>query len=1102
MDTRLVAICHNHHPGALGQYYERALRRDPALRDRYDLVTVGPSTAAHPTDVPYAGDCTLREAFDAAGRTRLPDILLYFDALPLVPLGLTDMPSVNVFMCSDWQKHFYWFMHMARLFDLVLTQWREAEDALRRVDVPEVRTLFWTGYDPEIFRPMDLPKAYDVTFVGMLDPRLCRYRGRAVERLIKLSDEGVRVNLMQGVWYEDVARAYSQSKIVFNKGWDNGFNARVIESMACGSMVLTHAVQGEDAALGFRDREHVVFYHNDAEIQDLVRYYIDHDEEREGIARAGRAAVADRFSYDTRARTVLDSIETWRTERSRPPDRLSSEETAYCEGIASAYAGKLEVAETMLRRSGQRDPRARNAVGAVVGRLGRREEAVRTLTDAAESAPGYAIALINRANVELDAGRPGQAAVSLSDAVTRLTDPAYASVDQSGLTFYTDYDAFKWEYEYSFIDHAGRDETGRIDRLRQNLLCRAYEMSGDVASVSDPGSAAAVEAYVNAVALRGDDGHLRFKLGRARLRFGDTVSGETELRRAVSMEPMFADAQEELYRLLRAQGRIEEAAELFRESLGANPLFRRDRAPACRELGDMYEQLGRLHDACVWWDASLALEREIPELREKLIRVCTELTDRALAAEPDRPRPTVALAQIARNEEMCIEASLRSIAGFVDDMVVLDTGSTDDTPEIAARCGARVVRVAWPEDFAAARNEAIRHVDTDWVVMLDADEVTSPECLAALDRYIRCGIWDAVQTYLMTYVADPRTVGFRPARDRVRSRGMPGYYLNPLVRVFRNRPGVQFEGRVHETILGSLLRAGGRIAHTAIEIDHYGLTKGPRSAVHKKSQYLSLCERNIAERPTDIKALLETGMQLRDLGEYDRAVEVFEQALKLNPYFVWVVAGLIETALIGGRHFGAARRAVEQFERTRPIDMPEVQINYAMLLMRLGETADARRRLETALAAAPENAVGHCVFGMLSEIENDTETADRAYVRALELVPEYTACRNRRAAMHTRLRVAEMLDRGDVVEGVRMLRAAIETDPGNELALNDLAVAFCNAGQTEEAAELLRRGVERRPWTEVVCRNFLDVMGMLDREDEAGRIIYEARDRMEGGHDG
>ena len=82
----------------------------------------------------------------------------------------------------------------------------------------------------------------------------------------------------------------------------------------------------------------------------------------------------------------------------------------------------------------------------------------------------------------------------------------------------------------------------------------------------------------------------------------------------------------------------------------------------------------------------------------------------------------LALVMIARNEARCIARALESARPHVDRMVVLDTGSADATPEIAAHLGAEVGRFAWCDDFAAARNAALEMADADWVLMLDADE--------------------------------------------------------------------------------------------------------------------------------------------------------------------------------------------------------------------------------------------------------------------------------------------------------------------------------------------------------------------------------------------
>ena len=92
----------------------------------------------------------------------------------------------------------------------------------------------------------------------------------------------------------------------------------------------------------------------------------------------------------------------------------------------------------------------------------------------------------------------------------------------------------------------------------------------------------------------------------------------------------------------------------------------------------------------------------------------------------------LSLSMIVRDEAAQIEACLRSVQGFADELVVVDTGSTDDTVARAQALGARVEQIPWPGDFAPARNQALQWVSGDWVLVLDADERLRPEAWAPL----------------------------------------------------------------------------------------------------------------------------------------------------------------------------------------------------------------------------------------------------------------------------------------------------------------------------------------------------------------------------------
>jgi glycosyltransferase involved in cell wall biosynthesis len=97
----------------------------------------------------------------------------------------------------------------------------------------------------------------------------------------------------------------------------------------------------------------------------------------------------------------------------------------------------------------------------------------------------------------------------------------------------------------------------------------------------------------------------------------------------------------------------------------------------------------------------------------------------------------LSLCMIVKNEEATLSKSLSSVKNVVDEMVVLDTGSTDRTPEIAKKFGAKVHHFEWCNDFSAARNEALKYVTGDWILVLDADETLSQKIVPQLQQAIR-----------------------------------------------------------------------------------------------------------------------------------------------------------------------------------------------------------------------------------------------------------------------------------------------------------------------------------------------------------------------------
>src|SRR5262249_35851460 len=160
--------------------------------------------------------------------------------------------------------------------------------------------------------------------------------------------------------------------------------------------------------------------------------------------------------------------------------------------------------------------------------------------------------------------------------------------------------------------------------------------------------------------------------------------------------------------------------------------------------------------------------------------------------EADRPR--VSLCLIVKGEEAHLGRCLRSVADLVDEVVVVDTGSSDRTKEVAAAGGAHVHDFPWVDSFAAARNESLRHARGRWSLGMAAAEYPDAETRARL-RALLASLGEAPIGYLM--------------RQRSPLEGSPhAAAAVDQVRLFPNRPEIRWEYRVHEQILPALRRAG------------------------------------------------------------------------------------------------------------------------------------------------------------------------------------------------------------------------------------------------------------------------------------------------------
>jgi tetratricopeptide (TPR) repeat protein len=218
-------------------------------------------------------------------------------------------------------------------------------------------------------------------------------------------------------------------------------------------------------------------------------------------------------------------------------------------------------------------------------------------------------------------------------------------------------------------------------------------------------------------------------------------------------------------------------------------------------------------------------------------------------------------ALIVRDEERFLEGCLRSIAGLVDETVVVDTGSVDRSREIARDLGARLAELPWTGDFAAARNHALDLARGAWILYIDADERVTAGDRAGLDPLL----------------GDPHL-----AACTVRFRPLTGFTRYREYRLFRNRPDLRFAGVIHETHVPALLdlcaREGMGIAASEVAIDHLGYD-GDIS--HKHGRNLPLLRARLAADPNHVYSWCHLGVTLQGMGNEAEAEQAWRQGVEV-----------------------------------------------------------------------------------------------------------------------------------------------------------------------------------------------------------------------------
>jgi len=227
------------------------------------------------------------------------------------------------------------------------------------------------------------------------------------------------------------------------------------------------------------------------------------------------------------------------------------------------------------------------------------------------------------------------------------------------------------------------------------------------------------------------------------------------------------------------------------------------------------------------------------------------------------PAPhTLSVCMIVKNESETIGRCLESIKSVASQIVVVDTGSADTTPEIATRMGADVIRSDWRDDFSYSRNISLSSATGEWILWLDADDVVPSSSLPLINE--------------LKAKAPDRVFSFVVKNEKPGNTGSEFMQA----RMFPNRPDIRFERRIHEQMMPSALRLGMRLEKTTAVIEHHGYGD-PEKVKEKSGRNVRLLLVEWNEKKPDAVMAVEIADSYFTLGDFGNAETWYRMVLSV-----------------------------------------------------------------------------------------------------------------------------------------------------------------------------------------------------------------------------
>lgn len=495
-----------------------------------------------------------------------PEFIVLYMQYRAIPPWLWTVPVPIITLAGDWNLQWHSYQQL-RCSDLVLTDALGAE-MMRRAGINQVRPAILFGGERDFLEATwpEQPRDIDVLFVGNFNTPVQRERLALLGRIAPLGQKR-KVLFATNIYGEDYRKLLARTRIVFNRGIRSEWNLRVTEALAAGALLFQEEDNREVSA-HLRDRQECVYYNADT-LVPLLQYYLDHEDERRGIAEAGRLRLKD-FSFGQFWQQQLNEIDAeWVSllERSRNRHNPSSQERLRMR-TWQAYPATGRNDPTLIQDLQQYDESHRecstiqNALGYAMamldpqGSAGAAANALPHFQRAWDSDHNNVVAGLNVAEAYAELGQIAQAVEQARQVLTAVN--ASTELDASALDcphFPADFDYFRVEWERAAWQNAG-DPKQTANAKRNLLLWRLHLLLADLTDD--------VHHYEQAAQVRPDLPNTQGSLGCGYARKGRFADAVAPLERALTLNPFDRQAARALYQVLKELGRDSERDELAR----------------------------------------------------------------------------------------------------------------------------------------------------------------------------------------------------------------------------------------------------------------------------------------------------------------------------------------------------------------------------------------------------------------------------------------------------------------------------------------------------------------------------------------------------------